>query len=73
MWLLEVGFFPAATPKATVKTGGLNQVRVSGVVCASKPGMSDSRTSPLPPLKNYYGRATATPQVAQAISGRSPI
>ncbi|VDM01982.1 unnamed protein product [Schistocephalus solidus] len=34
-WLLEVGFFPAATPRATVTTGGLNQARVSGVVCAS--------------------------------------
>ncbi|VDL97538.1 unnamed protein product [Schistocephalus solidus] len=51
MWLLEVGFFPAATPRATVTTGGLNQLRVSGVVCASTPGMSDSRTSHLPPLK----------------------
>ncbi|VDL88020.1 unnamed protein product, partial [Schistocephalus solidus] len=26
-------FFPAATPRATATTGGLNQVRVSGVVC----------------------------------------
>ncbi|VDL92011.1 unnamed protein product [Schistocephalus solidus] len=32
-----IGFFPAATPRATVTTGGLNQVRVSGVVCASTP------------------------------------
>ncbi|VDL94193.1 unnamed protein product [Schistocephalus solidus] len=37
LWLLEVGFFPAATPRATVTTGGLNQVRVSGAVCASTP------------------------------------
>ncbi|VDL92732.1 unnamed protein product [Schistocephalus solidus] len=37
-----VGFFPAATPRATVTTGGLNQVRVSGVVCASTPGCSVS-------------------------------
>ncbi|VDL93135.1 unnamed protein product [Schistocephalus solidus] len=37
LWLLEVRFFPAATPRATVTTGGLNQVRVSGVVCASTP------------------------------------
>ncbi|VDM03497.1 unnamed protein product, partial [Schistocephalus solidus] len=39
MWLLEVGFFPAATPRATVTTGGLTQVRVSGVVCASTPAL----------------------------------
>ncbi|VDL96718.1 unnamed protein product [Schistocephalus solidus] len=25
LWLLEIGFFPAATPQATVTTGGLNQ------------------------------------------------
>ncbi|VDL85856.1 unnamed protein product [Schistocephalus solidus] len=37
LWLLEVGFFPAATPQATVTTGGLNQMRVSGDVCASTP------------------------------------
>ncbi|VDM05643.1 unnamed protein product [Schistocephalus solidus] len=55
LWLLEVGFFPAATPRATVTTSGLNQVRVSGVVCASTPGMSDSRTSHLPTLKMSYG------------------
>ncbi|VDL93981.1 unnamed protein product [Schistocephalus solidus] len=41
LWLLEVGFFPAATPRETIRTGGLNQVRVSGVACASTPGMSD--------------------------------
>ncbi|VDM05606.1 unnamed protein product [Schistocephalus solidus] len=33
----EFGFFPAATPRATVTTGGLNQVRVSSVVCVSTP------------------------------------
>ncbi|VDL97638.1 unnamed protein product [Schistocephalus solidus] len=59
--LLEVGFFPAATPQATVTTGGLNQVRVSGVVCASTPDMSDSRTSHLPPLKNSYGGGDSNP------------
>ncbi|VDL98503.1 unnamed protein product [Schistocephalus solidus] len=37
LWLLEVGFFPVAIPRATVTTGGLNQVRVTGVVCASTP------------------------------------
>ncbi|VDM00991.1 unnamed protein product [Schistocephalus solidus] len=30
-------FFPAATPRATAPTGGLNQVRVSGVVCVFAP------------------------------------
>ncbi|VDL88250.1 unnamed protein product [Schistocephalus solidus] len=33
-------FFPASTPRATVTTGGLNQVRVSGVVCVFKPTTS---------------------------------
>ncbi|VDL91649.1 unnamed protein product [Schistocephalus solidus] len=37
LWLLEAGFFQAAAPRATVMTGGLNQVRVSGVVSASTP------------------------------------
>ncbi|VDL90197.1 unnamed protein product [Schistocephalus solidus] len=37
LWLLEVGFFPTATPRITVTTGGLNQVTVSAVVRASKP------------------------------------
>ncbi|VDL98365.1 unnamed protein product [Schistocephalus solidus] len=50
----HVGFFPATTPRETVTTGGLNQERASGVVCASTPGMSDSRTSHLPPLKKSY-------------------
>ncbi|VDL97691.1 unnamed protein product [Schistocephalus solidus] len=40
LWLLEVGFFPAATTRAPVTTGGLNQVRVSHVLRASTP---DSR------------------------------
>ncbi|VDL89247.1 unnamed protein product [Schistocephalus solidus] len=61
MWLLEVGFFPAATIRATVRTGGLNQVSVSGVVCASIPGMSESRTSHLPPLKKSYGEGDSNP------------
>ncbi|VDL99914.1 unnamed protein product [Schistocephalus solidus] len=51
----RVGFFPAATHWATVTTGGLNQARVSSVVCASTPGMSDSRDSHFPPLKKSYG------------------
>uniref|UniRef100_A0A183SNC6 Endo/exonuclease/phosphatase domain-containing protein n=1 Tax=Schistocephalus solidus TaxID=70667 RepID=A0A183SNC6_SCHSO len=61
LWLLEVGFFPVATPWATVTTGGLNRVRVSGVVCASQPGMSDSRNSHLPPLKKSYGGGDRNP------------
>ncbi|VDM04909.1 unnamed protein product [Schistocephalus solidus] len=40
LWLLEVGFFPANTPRATVTTGGLNQVSVSAVVCVFTPGTS---------------------------------
>ncbi|VDM05247.1 unnamed protein product [Schistocephalus solidus] len=46
---------PSGHTRATVTTGGLNQVRASGVVCASTPGMSDSRTSHLTPLKKSYG------------------
>ncbi|VDL89727.1 unnamed protein product [Schistocephalus solidus] len=59
--LLEVGFFPAATPRATVTTARLNQVRFSGVVCASTPGKSESRTSHLPPLKKSYGEGDSNP------------
>ncbi|VDL99023.1 unnamed protein product [Schistocephalus solidus] len=61
MCLLEVGFFPAATPRATITTRDLNQLRVFGVVCASTPGKSDSRTSHLPPLKKSYGGGDNTP------------
>ncbi|VDL92194.1 unnamed protein product [Schistocephalus solidus] len=57
----EVGFFPAATPRATIKTGGLNQVRVSGVMCASTPDFSNSRNSHLPSLKNSYGGGNRNP------------
>ncbi|VDL92070.1 unnamed protein product [Schistocephalus solidus] len=35
LWLFVAGCFPAATTRATIITSGLNQVRVSGVVCAS--------------------------------------
>uniref|UniRef100_A0A183T0C9 BACK domain-containing protein n=1 Tax=Schistocephalus solidus TaxID=70667 RepID=A0A183T0C9_SCHSO len=38
LWLLEVGFVPATTPRATATNGGLNQLRVFGVECASTPG-----------------------------------
>ncbi|VDM00947.1 unnamed protein product [Schistocephalus solidus] len=61
MWLLEVGFFPAATPRATVITIGLNQVKDSGVVCASPSSMSDSRTCHVHPLKNSYGGGDSNP------------
>ncbi|VDL98318.1 unnamed protein product [Schistocephalus solidus] len=54
-------FFPAATPRATVTTGVLNQVSVSCVVCASTPGMSDSRSYCLPPLKKSYGGGVSKP------------
>ncbi|VDL92675.1 unnamed protein product [Schistocephalus solidus] len=57
--ILQVGFFPAAPPRVTVTTGGLKQVRVSGAVCASTPGVSDARTSH--PLSPTVG-ATATPR-----------
>ncbi|VDL92647.1 unnamed protein product [Schistocephalus solidus] len=62
-----VGYFPAATPRATVTTGGLNQVRASGVVCASTPGMSGSRTSHLPPLKKSFGGGDIDPRVTRVV------
>ncbi|VDL95999.1 unnamed protein product [Schistocephalus solidus] len=34
---LSPGLFPATTPRATVTTSGLNQVKVSGAVCDSTP------------------------------------
>ncbi|VDL99372.1 unnamed protein product [Schistocephalus solidus] len=61
-WLLEVGIFPAATPQATVTNGGLNQLRVYGVVCASTPDLSDSRNSHLPPLKKSYSGGRQPPR-----------
>ncbi|VDM03840.1 unnamed protein product [Schistocephalus solidus] len=67
MSLLEVGLFPAATPRATVTTGGLNQVRVSGVVCASTPGMSHSRTYQFPPLKKSYGGGDSNPSQLEEV------
>ncbi|VDL93401.1 unnamed protein product [Schistocephalus solidus] len=67
LWLLEVGFFPAVTLRATLTTGVLNQVRVSGVVCVSTPGMSDSRTSHFPPLKKSYGGGDSNPWSSAAV------
>ncbi|VDL90453.1 unnamed protein product [Schistocephalus solidus] len=43
--LLEAGLCPAATPRSTIRTSGLNQVRVSGVVCASTPDNPRSNRS----------------------------
>ncbi|VDL95546.1 unnamed protein product [Schistocephalus solidus] len=37
LWLFADGLCPAATPRATVMTGGLNQLRVAGVMYASTP------------------------------------
>ncbi|VDM03646.1 unnamed protein product [Schistocephalus solidus] len=59
MWLLEVGFFPAATPRVTVTTGGLNQVRVSGVVCASMPAINALLVEKNQLHKAYIDRPTA--------------
>ncbi|VDL92573.1 unnamed protein product [Schistocephalus solidus] len=42
LWLLKLEYFPAATPRATVTTGGLNQVRVCGAVRCSTPARPDS-------------------------------
>ncbi|VDL90802.1 unnamed protein product [Schistocephalus solidus] len=62
LWLLAVGFFPAATPRATVTTGWLIRMRVSCVVCASTPGMSDARTFHLPFLNKSYGGGYSNPR-----------
>ncbi|VDL92234.1 unnamed protein product [Schistocephalus solidus] len=50
-----------ATSRATVTTGGPNQVRVSGVVCASTRAMSDSQTSYIPSLRKSYGGGDSNP------------
>ncbi|VDL86016.1 unnamed protein product [Schistocephalus solidus] len=49
-------FFPAATPRAAV-TGGLNQVRVSGVVCVLTPGQvpQDFKEASIVHLYNHRG------------------
>ncbi|VDL85948.1 unnamed protein product [Schistocephalus solidus] len=41
-------FFLAATPRATATTGGLNQVRVSGVMCVFTPAQPPPNSSPPP-------------------------
>ncbi|VDL95347.1 unnamed protein product [Schistocephalus solidus] len=55
------GFFPVAKAWATVTTGGLNQVRVSGPAYASTPAPSSRPSSPFalslslsPPLFYFY-------------------
>ncbi|VDM01284.1 unnamed protein product [Schistocephalus solidus] len=54
-------FFPVATPRATVTTGGLNQVRVSGVVCASTPEQRDAGVA-FAIRNNIVGRLPGLPQ-----------
>uniref|UniRef100_A0A183S8Q9 Type VI secretion system tip protein VgrG n=1 Tax=Schistocephalus solidus TaxID=70667 RepID=A0A183S8Q9_SCHSO len=61
LWLHEVGFFSAATPRATIATGGINQVRASSAVWASTLALSDFRTSQLPLLKKSYGGGESNP------------
>ncbi|VDL93824.1 unnamed protein product [Schistocephalus solidus] len=51
MWLREAKLRPVATPQATTTTDELNYVTVSGVVCASKPGMV--APFPYPPPYNH--------------------
>ncbi|VDL93504.1 unnamed protein product [Schistocephalus solidus] len=59
------GLFPAATPRATVKTGGLNQERVSGVVCASTPGFLTPESPTSIALKKFYGEGESNPYLSQ--------
>ncbi|VDM06046.1 unnamed protein product [Schistocephalus solidus] len=54
-------------------TGGLNQVRIYGVVCASTPGLSDSRTPHLPSLKMSYGGGDSNPQRSNRPERRTAI
>ncbi|VDL92869.1 unnamed protein product [Schistocephalus solidus] len=56
-WLLEAGFCPATTPRTTVTIGGLNQVRFSGFVYASTPGISDAQSCQLHPVKKSYDKS----------------
>ncbi|VDL94033.1 unnamed protein product [Schistocephalus solidus] len=60
-------FFPAATPQATTTTSGLNQVRVSGVVCASTP----VRLLPFPALANLP--ASTHPPALSSFPPSSPL
>ncbi|VDL93811.1 unnamed protein product [Schistocephalus solidus] len=74
--------FPAATPRAAATTGGLNQVRVSGVVCVFTPGtsapfpllfplslspLSSSQPTPLSPPKSTL------PPPLSFLSSSSPL
>ncbi|VDL89073.1 unnamed protein product [Schistocephalus solidus] len=54
---VNVGLFQLARPWTTTRTGELNQVRVSGVVCDSTSGMSISRTyKHLPASQKSFGK-----------------
>ncbi|VDL90029.1 unnamed protein product [Schistocephalus solidus] len=64
---------PSCHTSGTVTTGGLNQLRVFGVVRASTPGMSDSRTSHLPPLKKSYGGGDSNPHALTQHKNRQKI
>ncbi|VDL93386.1 unnamed protein product [Schistocephalus solidus] len=71
--LSEVVNAPVAA-RATVTTGGLNQVRVSGAVCASTPSISDSRTSHLHPLKHSKGGGESNPAIyGPRFKGTAPL
>ncbi|VDL97649.1 unnamed protein product [Schistocephalus solidus] len=55
-WALPSGHTPGNRQDRRAKPG-----EVSGVVYASTPGMSGSRTSHLPPLKKSYGGGDSNP------------
>ncbi|VDL91095.1 unnamed protein product [Schistocephalus solidus] len=74
MWLLEAGLFPVATPLATVTTDRLNQVRVTGAVCASTPGTSASFPLPFPssPILHATPHSHPCPSPSPLFPGHSP-
>ncbi|VDL90464.1 unnamed protein product [Schistocephalus solidus] len=55
-WALPSGHFPGNVPNS-----GLNQVRVSGAVCASTPGLSDSRASHVPTSQKFLRWGDSNP------------
>ncbi|VDM00260.1 unnamed protein product [Schistocephalus solidus] len=70
LWLLKVGFFPAATTQTTVTTGGLNQVRVSGVVLPTHLVYLTPELSTSPPLKKSCGGSESNPERRTALVAR---
>ncbi|VDL91890.1 unnamed protein product [Schistocephalus solidus] len=64
--LLGAGLFLVATPPASVTTGGLHQVRVSGAVCASTPGFLTPEISTSTLSQKSFGGGGSNPKAMLA-------